>query len=220
MNFRTVSAALSKSASTKTTNTSLRFKVELEGSFDRIELETGEVLRDPQSYTSSAIKEENPEVSLGIYRESLGRAKVDEGADRIGTMHYHRAHESAFADGWPSSISIQFYLDDTEYDRLLDAVSRGVLPKNFVVSTPTGIHLGGAEGELTKWNTKEMEVLPIEQVSGVFEMNAPSPAVPVQETQHEKQLLSTVTKIGALLTLLLWCFVGAAVVYLALQWKK
>src|SRR5215831_572131 len=105
MNFRTVSATLSKSAGTKTMTTSLHFKVELEG-FYRLELETGEVLRDPQSYISSGIEGENPQVSISIHRESLGRAKVDEGTDRIGTMHYYGARESAFSDRWPSSISI------------------------------------------------------------------------------------------------------------------
>ena len=100
-------------------------------------------------------------------------------------MHYHGARESAFSDGWPSAISIQFYLDGMEHDRLLHAVSRGVLPKSFGVSETIGIHHGGVEGEMKKWNTKEMKVLPIEHVSWAFEVDAPKLAVPVQEGEVE-----------------------------------
>src|SRR5262245_41130608 len=137
--IRIVSGTLSKSAGTKTTTSSLHFKVELKASFDRTELETGEVLRDTTSYTSTATEGAHPAVSVNMYQESRGRAKVDEGTDRIGSIRYHGPRESAFSERWPSSISIVFYLDDVEYGRLVDAVSRGVLPKSFMVSEVSGI---------------------------------------------------------------------------------
>lgn len=220
MIFRVVSAALEKSTSMKGTTTSLHFKVVLEGSRDTIELETGEVLRDPWSYTNSSIEAENPEVSLGVYRDGLGRAKIDEGEDRIGTMLYYSASDHAFSELRPSMIHVRFYLDDTEYGRLLIAVSRGVIPKRFMVSTTRGIEYGGIEGERMKWKNKECGELPLEHVSWVITTDAPERAASAQETEAEKSTLSILTDIRALLVSLRWFAVGAFVVYVASLWWK
>jgi hypothetical protein len=89
-------------------------------------------------------------------------------------------------------------------------------PYPLCVSETAGIHHGGVEGEHKEWKTREADVLPVEHVSWAFDVKAPDPPAPAQETEAEKRLLSIMTDIRSLLMSARWFVIGAV----ALQWKK
>jgi hypothetical protein len=200
MILRTVSAEITSTVREERTTTSLAFRVELEGSFDRLELETGEIIRDPRSYTSSAIDAENPEVWVEVYRESSGRAPLDEGADRIGSIIYHGPQ--------PSVVSVRLYLNDAEFDRLVDAILRRFLPRTFKLH-----HRSGVEGEKKRWNNEEARSIPIELATWDFQIDGASP-------QEDKRLTVISEGVRSLLAFLPWFLVIIVVGFAALYWKK
>lgn len=91
MRLKTISAHIDRSVGDRGDYTSLSFKVAPDDTLDRLELETGEVARNPNSYIYSDLKAPNPVLCISVSRASSGRAPIDEGIGRIGTVHYAEA---------------------------------------------------------------------------------------------------------------------------------
>ncbi|MGE3743782.1 MAG: hypothetical protein AB7I59_30270 [Geminicoccaceae bacterium] len=202
MIFRTVSAHIERTAEVGGTTASLTFKVEFEGSIDLIELETGEVIRDPRRYVNRGVEADDIELQLTVHPETRGRAPVDEGANRIGSIIC-----------FESFVTIRLYLADVEFERLLDSVSRGMVPTRFRLFKIEGLHYGGVEGERMRWNNKEKPVLPIASASWDFDIAAPTaPAEPAQVQPPAKPARRA--------TWLSWVFFAVVIGVLALIFRK
>lgn len=94
MRLRTVKANINRSVGDDGDLTSFSFKVALDDTLDRLDLETGEVARSPASYIYIDLKEPNPDLFVEISRESRGRAPIDKDVGKVGTVHYTEAWDS------------------------------------------------------------------------------------------------------------------------------
>lgn len=113
MRLKTISAHIDRSVGGRGDYTSLSFKVALDDTLDRLDLKTGEVARSPNSYIYSKLKDPNPELFVSLSRAGGGRAPIDEGIGRIGTVHYAKAWNGE-EDFFPSSINFRLYLSDED----------------------------------------------------------------------------------------------------------
>ena len=123
MQFRVISATISKSVDAERRSTSLYFGLEALD-HDQLELATGEVFKERRRMAQS---DKLIKASLGVSRASLGKAPIDAGDDRIGRMTYHGPTGRDF-EYEPSSIYLTLYMPDEEYDQLVGAILQSKPP--------------------------------------------------------------------------------------------
>lgn len=84
MDLKVVNAHISRFVGKRGSYTTLSFKVVLDNTLDRLDLETGEIARSPNSYIYSNLQEQCPDLFVSVLRASGGRAPIDEGIGLIG----------------------------------------------------------------------------------------------------------------------------------------
>ena len=155
-------------------------------SLDRFELATGEIARSPDSYVFSKLKEPNPDLRISVNRASRGRAPIDEGTGKIGTVHYWKGREYPGGDDFQQSeVTFRLYLSDEDYASLYNVVTHGSTPSTFSLTDIEGIERSGPEGNDLRWDNNAKEILPIDSVSWTFDAAAPAPPQPVEPTPAE-----------------------------------